>query len=126
MSTINLSSIYSETRRFNLPSLFTDESFGLQSIITNGPGETFTYTGQTIQLTLDPGTTGRVTIPNGDSGITVSSDGLTLTISKPGSWTLTNLTPGQWTYTLWVGTDATRDVHAWGTFAVVQQPGGHL
>ena len=123
---VNLSSIYSDTRRFNLPSLFTNEAFSIQSTITNGPGETYSYTGQNVLLTIDPQSGSRVMIPNGDSGITVSVDGLTLTINKPASWTLTNLTPGQWTYTLLIGSDTNRDVHAWGSFAVVMPPGGNL
>ena len=127
---LDLTSIYADQRRFNLPSLYTNEAFGIEFPIANAPGESLTYTGKSILLTIDLIPTGptptRVIIPNGDSGISISVDGLTLTILKPASWTLDNLTPGNWVYTLWVGSDADREVYAWGSFAVVTAPGGNL
>lgn len=127
---LDLTSIYADQRRFNLLPLYTNEAFGIECPITNAPGESLTYTGKSVLLIIDlipPGPTPtRVTIPNGDSGISISVDGLTLTILKPASWTLSNLTPGNWVYTLWVGSDADREVYAWGSFPVVTAPGGNL
>lgn len=113
-------------RRVNLPDLYTDEAFGIQEKVTLAPGETFTFAGKHITLTLDPMTGSRVKIETPDSGITVSTDGLILTILKTADWTKDNLPLGNWEYTLWIGDNTNRDVHASGEFNVVQPRGGSL
>jgi len=113
-------------RRVNLPDLYTDEAFGIEEKATLAAGETFTFTGKHITLTLDPTTGSRVKIESPDSGITVSVDGLTLTIFKSATWTKDNLTVGNWEYTIWIGDNTNRDVHARGEFNVVQARGGEL
>lgn len=112
--------------RVNLPDLYTDVAFGIQEKVTLAAGETFTFVGKTITLTLDPTTGSRVTIASPDSDITVSVDGLTLTIFKSATWTRTNLAVGNWEYTLYIGGNTDRDVHAHGEFNVVQSRGGVL
>lgn len=113
-------------RRVNLPDLYTDEAFGIQEKVTLAPGETFTFVGKAITLTLDPATGSRVTLATPSTDITVSVDGLTLTIFKSATWTKDNLPVGNWEYTLWIGDNTNRDVHARGEFNVVQARGGEL
>lgn len=108
------------TKRVDWPELFNTEALIGKFVVSLDVGETFTFTGQTYKLEIDPpGGLPRITIANGDSAFSVSPDGLTLTISKPGSWVTTNFpTAGLAKYWLSVGADASLQIPMWGKIPI--------
>jgi len=114
-------SISIATKRVDWPDLFNTEALVGQFVVSLDTGETFSFIGQTYKLEIDPpGGLPRLTFNNGNSAFTVSSDGLTLTFTMPGSTVTTNFpNAGYANYWLSVGSDASVQIPMFGRINIL-------